>query len=213
MNESITDLRKLERDAFRRFYEDGVFDIYMGVMLLVFFASSALWEALESELITYVGMLAMALLITVPLLAYRRRLLRERLGTFEPGPQRKLRISRTRWVLLGSVVLGLVAFGIAALGAAAPESVDWLAVVVPALWFVNAVVVFGAMAYFLEVPRFYAYGLIAGLLMPLMIWPDALWGVEVPAALVFGGAGVAVIAYGLLKLRRFLRQYPAPERS
>ena len=210
MSEHIADLQKLERDAFRRFYEDGIFDIYLGLMLLVFFAASALWEALESELLSYVGMLGLALLVTVPLLAYRRRLLRERLGTFQPGPQRKLRISRTRWVLLGSVVLGLAVFGIAAIGVAGPGSVDWLAVVVPALWFINAVVVFGAMAYFLEVPRFYAYGLVAGLLMPLMIWPDAIWGIEIPAWLVFGSAGVTVIAYGLVKLRRFLRQYPAP---
>jgi len=50
-----------------------------------------------------------------------------------------------------------------------------------------------------------------GLAMPLMIWPDALWGVEIPAWLVFGSAGVAVIAYGVVKLRRFLRQYPAPQ--
>ena len=211
MNEPITDLDKLERDAFRRFYEDGVFDIYLGVMMLVFFASSALWETLESELIAYAGMLGLALLITVPLLAYRRRLLRERLGTFEPGPARKLRISRTRWVLLGSVLLGLIVFGVTTLALVGPESVDWLTVIVPVAWFVNAVLVFGLMAYNLDVPRFYAYGLVAGLLMPLMIWPDALWGIEVPAWAVFGVAGVAVIAYGVVKLRRFLRQYPAPQ--
>ena len=83
--------------------------------------------------------------------------------------------------------------------------------IVPVLWFVNAVVVFGAMAYLLDVPRFYAYGIIGGLVMPLMIWPEELWGIEFPAWLIFGAAGIAVIAVGLYKLRRFLHQYPAPQ--
>ena len=211
MNEPVTDLGKLERDAFRRFYEDGIFDIYLGVMMLVFFASSVMWEALGDELISYSAMLALALFITVPLLAYRRRLLRERLGTFQPGPRRKLRISRTRWVLLGSVVLGLIIFGITTLALAGPGSVDWLAVIVPAAWFINAVLVFSIMAYNLDVPRFYVYGVIGGLLMPLLIWPEELWGIEVPGWLVFGAAGLALVGFGLVKLRRFLRQYPAPQ--
>jgi hypothetical protein len=210
MNEPVTDLRKLERDAFRRFYEDGIFDIYMGVMLLVFFASSVLWEALESELVSYAAILGLALLVTVPLLVYRRRLLRERLGTFQPGPQRKLRISRTRWVLLGSVALGLIVFVAMAVAVAEPSRLDLASLFVPLLWLVNAVVVFGAMAYYLDVPRFYVYGVVGGLLMPLVIWPDALWGIEVPPWLVFGSAGVALVVFGLLKLRRFLRDYPAP---
>lgn len=210
MNVPITDLHKLEREAFRRYYEDGVFDIYLGLMLLVFAAASALWQTLESELASYVVILGLALAVTLPLLAYRRRLLGERLGTFQPGPQRKLRIGRTRWVLLGSVALGLVVFGALAVAVAESSSLDLLAVAVPLLWLVNAVVVFGAMAYYLDVPRFYLYGVVAGLLMPLLVWPDALWGIELPAWLVFGSSGVAVAAYGVVKLRRFLRRYPAP---
>lgn len=213
MHEPVADLTKLERDAFRRYYEDGLFDIYLGLMTLVFFAGSALWERMGSEAASYVVMLAAGLLVTVPVLAWRRRLLRTRLGTFKPAPARKVRISRTRWVLLGSVVLGLVVFvGTSVVLADAP-SVDLLAVVVPGLWLVNAVIVFGATGYYLDVPRFYAYGLVAGSLMPLIVWPRELWGIEIPASLLFGAAGLAAIAVGLVKLRRFLHRYPAPPAS
>jgi hypothetical protein len=211
MNEPITDLRRLERDAFRRFYEDGLFDVYLGLMTLVFFAGSVLWERFESEALSYVVMLAVGLAVTVPLLAWRRRLLRARLGTFKPGPARRVRITRTRWVLLGSVVLGLVAFAVTAVAIARPQSLDLIAILVPGLWLVNCVVVFGAMAYDLDVPRFYAYGLVAASLMPLMIWPEELWGVEIPAWLLFGAAGLALVVIGLSKLRRFLQQYPVPD--
>lgn len=211
MNQALSDLERLERDAFRRFYEDGIFDIYLGLMLLVFFASAALWEAVEVELVAYSGMLALALIVTVPLLWFRRRLLRQRLGSFRPGPHRRLRITRTRWVLAASVVVGLGAFVLAAVASSGEGSLELITVVVPLLWLVNAVVVFGAMAYLLDVPRFAVYGVVGGLLMPLLIWPDALWGVQLPAVLVFGTAGLAVIAVGVVKLRRFLRRYPVPQ--
>ncbi len=206
----VVDLKKLERDAFRRFYEDGLFDIYIGLMLLVFFAASALWDAFGSPVISYLVMLALALGVTLPLLSYRRRLLRARLGSFQPGPRRRLRIRRTRLVLAGSVALGLTAFGLVALVIGGPAPADVVTVLMPLLWFVNAVVVFSAMAYLLDVPRFYAYGVALGTLMPLVIWPDALWGLEVPMWLVFGLVGGALVLIGVRKLRRFLREYPDP---
>ena len=209
MTEGMADLKQLERDAFRRFYEDGVFDIYIGAMLLVI-AVAAVLESLEDELLLYIGTLGLALVVTVPLLYFRRRLLVERLGTFEPGPRRKLRISRTRWVMLGSFVLGLVMFVIGAVAYAGVGSADVLALVVPIVWFLNAAIVFGATAYFLDVPRFYAYGIVGGLLMPLMVWSDVLWDVRIAPWLIFGTAGLAVIAVGIHKLRRFLQQYPRP---
>ena len=113
-------------------------------------------------------------------------------------------------MLAASVALGLVAFVVAAVVYADDAAVDLVAFVVPLLWLVNAVVVFGAMAYLLDVPRFAVYGIVGGLLMPLLIWPDALWGVRLPPWLIFGAAGTGVILVGLFKLRRVLHRYPAP---
>jgi hypothetical protein len=209
----MVDLKKLERDAFRRFYEDGLMDIYFGAMLIVFAASSMLWERIESEAALYLGMITLALIVTVPLLLLRRRLLRERLGTFRPGPQRKLRISRTRWVLLGSVVLGVALLLAGLLVGGGVGSAEAYGVAVSVIWFINCVVVFGAGAYLLEVPRFYVYGFVGGLLMPAMILPDVLWGIKIEIWLLFGLAGLAAIAVGLFKLRRFLHQYPAPRQG
>jgi hypothetical protein len=78
----------------------------------------------------------------------------------------------------------------------------------PLLWFLNAVVVMGAMAHFLDVPRFYLYGVLFGLAMPLLVWPDVLWNISIPPWFAFGAPGVAIVAIGLYKLRRFLSQYP-----
>jgi hypothetical protein len=81
-------------------------------------------------------------------------------------------------------------------------------VMVPLLWLINAVVVMGAMAYYLDVPRFYLYGFLFGLAMPLLIWSDVLWDVEVPVWIAFGVPGLIIVAVGLWKLNGFLRNYP-----
>jgi hypothetical protein len=207
MQGPVPDLERLERDAFRRFYEDGIFDIYLGLMLLLFAGATGLRALSGNGIASYVVVLAVAGILTVPLLAYRRRLLRERLGTFAPAPRRRLRIGRTRSILAGSVVVGLGA--LAAVAVAGAQVGDLVVVLVPFLWLIDMVVVFSAMAYLLDVPRFYAYGIVGGLLMPLMIWPDALWGIDLRGWLIFGLAGAAVTAVGLVKLRGFLRTYPA----
>ena len=206
-----TDLGRLERDAYRRFYEDGLFDVFLGAMLVVLGVSAAIADWLQDELLSDVVMLTLVVGITVPLLIVRRRLLRARLGTFEPGPQRRRRIGGTRGILLASVVVGIIAFGVAAAAYSGAAPVDLFEMLIPAIWFVNAVVVFGAMAYFLDVPRFYVYGLLLGSVMPLLMWPDMLWGARLEAWVLFGATGLATIGLGLHKLRHFLQRYPAPQ--
>jgi len=204
----LTDLKQLERDAFRKFYEDGLFDVFMGLMLATMAIGAVISDWLGSEAAGTGGMLGVAIILVVVLLIARRQLLLARLGTFRPGPERRRRISSTRLALVGSVIVGLA---LAAAGAAAygsEISISSFAVVMPLVWFLNAVVVMGAMAFFLDVPRFYVYGVLFGLAMPLLVWPDVVWGVDVPPLVAFGAPAAVIVGVGLRKLRRFLREYP-----
>jgi len=206
----FTDLEQLERQAFRRFYDDGIFDLYVGAMLVVMGIGALISDRMDNEPLTMIAILGMGLVVTIPLLLARRSLLRTRLGTFEPGPERRRRIAGTRLVLLGSVVLGVVAFGIAAAVYKSGTGADTLAALLPVLWFANTVIVFGAAAYFLDVPRFYAVGVIAGTAMPLLIWPDLLWDYQIHPVLSFGIPGAVICSIGVFKLRGFLERYPVP---
>jgi hypothetical protein len=208
MTAELTDLDRLERDAFRRFYEDGIVDVHAGSMLVVLGIGALLTDRLDNEASIMIVLLALGLLVTVPLLLLRRSLLRSRLGTFRPGPRRRHRIAANRMVLVGSLVLGVVAFGATAAVTHDRGGAEVLAALLPAVWFVNAVVVFGAGAYLLDVPRFLLLGLLIGTVMPALIWPDLLWGHQVHPMLAFGVPGAAVVAVGLVRLVRFLRDYP-----
>lgn len=210
MTTGLTNLEELERDAFRRFYDDGIFDIYMGSMLIIMGIAAVITDRLDGGITNGFVTLGLALAVTIPLLLWRRHLLRTRLGEFTPGPERRRKIRGTRLVLLGSVVLGVVVFGVTAAVFNSDTSADVLGAVIPLVWFFNAVIVLGAMAYYLDVPRFYFHGVIFGLAMPLMIWPDLLWDVKVEPWIAFGVPGLIVALVGVRKLYVFLREYPAP---
>lgn len=201
----LTDLKVLEKHAFRRFYADGIFDIFLGVMLAIMALGTVVTDWTGNELTGLLIMFVIAIMAVIGLKVVRRRLLAARLGEFTPGPSRQRRISVVRFALLGSVLIGLLLFAVVAIG---DVSISSLEVLVPAIWFLNAVVVLGAMAYLLDVPRFYLYGFLFGIVMPLMIWPDVLWDYRIPPVLAFGLPALTVITIGLLKLAYFLRNYP-----
>lgn len=211
MTTGLTNLGSLEKEAFRKFYEDGLFDVYLGGILIVMGFAAVITDRIENELAGMLITLGLALAVTIPTLVCRRNLLRSRLGTFQPGPARRRKIRGTRLVLLGSVVLGVFVFGVATAAFNSDVSVDTLGAMVALLWFINSVAVLGAMAYFLDVPRFYVHGVIVGLAMPLMIWPDILWDNKVAPWIALGTPGLAVMTIGAYKLVHFLRNYPAQE--
>ena len=201
----LTDLKTLEKRAFRRFYEDGIFEVFLGLMLGTMAVGALVQDWIASETAGVLSMFGMSVVLVVVLMTVRRRLLRSRLGEFKPGPRRKRRIINVRLALLGSVVVGLILFGLVAAGGVSLVSLE---VLMPLVWFINAVVVFGAMAYLLDVPRFYLHGFLFGLAMPLMVLPDVLWNYRVPPWIALGGPAAVIVMIGLFKLTRFLREYP-----
>ena len=208
MTTGLTDLKALERNAFRKFYDDGIFDFYVGAMLITMGVAAIFADRLSSEFQSMLLILGLALVVTVPLLMWRRHLLRSRLGDFKPGPARRRKIAVTRLVLLGSVLVGLVAFIVATIAYRSDADIDAAGLVVPLLWMLNSLIVFGAMAYLLDVPRFYAHAVIISFAMPLLIWPDMLWDTKVEPWLAFGLPGLVVASIGLRKLMGFLQAYP-----
>lgn len=210
---TLPDLEALERDAFRRFYEDGLLDVFFGLMLMTMAVGSVLNEVFESEWQGLIGMLVIALVLVVWTQLQRRRLLRSRLGSFVPGPERRRKITMTRVALLASVALGLVLAILVSAIYSDTITVTDIEIIMPAVWFVNAVLVLGAMAYFLDVPRLYFYGFLFGSAMPLLILPDVLWDIEIPAWVAFGAPGLIMVIIGLVLLKRFLAAHPPLERE
>jgi len=204
----LVDLDRLEKQAFRKFYDDGIFDIFFGLLIAAMSLGSVIQDALGSEAVSLIVMAGSGLVLVVVFMTARRRVVLPRLGRFTPGPARRRRISVTRVILLCSAALGVAAFGLAVVAEAEGAAPGTVEIVLPIVWFVNATVVLGAMAYLLDVPRFALYGVLFGLVGPVMIWPDVLWDFRVLPPAAFAIPAVPMLVTGIRLLRRFLHEHP-----
>jgi hypothetical protein len=208
----VLNLKEIERRAWRSFFADGLWDIYLGVLLAVMGVYAWLRELgipATWTMLIYIGLIAAAMGL---LWAGKRYVTAPRIGRVKFGPKRRAKIRVVRLILGGSVVLGLALFAFALAG-----GFRWLArinldggVIVAFFWVANVFVVFGIGAYFLDYRRLLVIGAMYASAVPVDILIDRLWGVDA-SPLAFGVPGLLVILMGLAIFARFLRDYPLPE--
>jgi len=88
---------------------------------------------------------------------------------------------------------------------------EWLnpALVPGAAWAVNCIVVFSLGAYFLDLPRLYAYGVLFAITVPLDILVRKLVYLDL-SFVAFGVPALVILVVGTVIFIRFLRDYPKP---
>lgn len=187
------DLQSVERRAWTLYFEDGLWDIFLGLLFLGG-GLRALTDNRWFYLLVAAGILVFILgkrWITLP-----------RLGQINYGPQRKARLTVVRLVGLAVMIYTAVIFVMAVSGVdfgAAP--VGWIFVLlVPG--------VFLLMAYMMDFTRLYGYTILITLFMvaselvgdPLAAWTQII-------------AGLVPLALGLVLLARFLRRYPVVDQE
>jgi hypothetical protein len=208
----MLNLKEIERRAWRSFFVDGLWDIYLGLLLTVMGVNAWLSDLGVPEGRTLLIYAALVIAAMGLLWAGKKYITVPRIGRVKFGPKRRAKIRIVRLILVGSVVLGLALFAFTLAG-----GFGWLAraeldseVFVAVLWVVNVLVVFGLGAYFLDYGRLVAIGVMFAVAVPADVLIHRLWGADV-SPLAFGVPGLLVIAMGLVILARFLRNYPLPE--
>jgi hypothetical protein len=207
MSEKLN-LKELERKAWRSFFDDGLWDIYFGLLLALmgvsaFMNNLELTEALHMGI--YIGLL---IIVMLGFWAAKRFITVPRIGMVKFGAERRKRRIKTSLVLFASVVFGFILFLV--LGSVARGDINrdlpW-DVIVPAAWAFNMLLVFGLMGYFLEFERLYFIGLVYAIVLPLDYILRKVTELKiVPYMFVF--AGFIIVAVGSGYLIRFLHIYP-----
>ncbi len=85
----------------------------------------------------------------------------------------------------------------------------WIAL----FWFLNALIVFGAMAYLLDFGRLYIIAFIFASPFPVFEVMKAYYSSPFNGLVGFVIPGLMVVALGAFILRRFLLEYPLPPRE
>ena len=185
------DLTQIERKAYGSYFHDGLWDIFLGLLML----SMGLF-LLVGQFLWYVIILAVAVLLPV---VGRRLITVPRLGHVRYGPARKVKMWKTVVILSLSVLLGIAFFLLRWLGVALPV---WAMATVIGVWFVT---VFSFVAYYMDLRRFYLYGALFSGSFVLIVLP------VYPAGVVaFFVSGSLACVTGAVMLVRFLRRYPRP---
>lgn len=202
-------LKEIERKAWRSTYQDGLLDIFLGLLLLAIAAgawmsdSGFMW-GLQTGV--FVGLEMGALLVFI---LGKRLITIPRLGLVRFGPKGMARQRRGVWLGAASAVVGLAVLGIAvAANGNLEERLLW-EVIIPAAYVLNMLVVFSLGAYFLDAPRLYVIGLMYALALPLDMLLRAIFNADL-TVLAFGIPAMVVVVMGAVVLVRFLNAYPLP---
>ena len=199
-------LKEVERKVFRATFQDGLVEILLGCVVLMFaiapFLSPYLGDFWSSAV--FLPFWAGAFCITW---VVRRQVVRPRVGVVEFGAWRRARLLRFNLAML---VAGVVALILGILSALSFGSVPgWMHT---ARFSLIMLISFCATAYFLEFPALYLYGVLIAL-APLI--GEVLYvNLDVPHhgyPISFGLTAGLLLLVGLVKLVKLLRSYPRPD--
>jgi len=202
-------LKEIERKAFRSTFQDGLWDILLGLILLgMGFGAllSDLGMAHLSTMTIFIGLEALALAIWW---AGKKFITAPRMGLVKFGPEGKSRQKKTRWLLSLSVLFGAAIFVFTLV--ARKTQPEWLnpALFLGGIYTANMLIVFSLGAYFLNFTRLYLIGVMYAIPVPLDITFHELADIDITAVAV-GTPAVVVLVIGTVLFVRFLREYPLP---
>jgi len=200
------DLKALEKKAWRSVFQDGLWDIFLGLLLMAFGLSAWLDRQALSESMRmgiYIGAEVVAMVV---LFAGKRFITIPRMGTVKFGAERRKRRNIVRLLLFISVLVGLAMWFLASSLMNKDGSLlsgKWF---FPMVWVLNMLMVFGLGAYFLEYERLYIIGFLYALAIPLDVVIKAVAKVDLDIYIFLAG-GLIILIMGIAYLVRFIRDY------
>ena len=205
------DLNELERQVYRSNFQDGLWDIFLGLLLFQSVIGTTLYRQGWSPAMSLLVILGYVVLVIVGFKYLKKYVVTPRLGLVTYGSERQAKHKKLTLVLSLSVLVGVIMFLIGvgayqqALSGVLPR---WLPVSMLPLgvFTIVSVIVFSVAAYLTEFTRAYVYGWFFGLTMPLnvLIWETSNITFPVVTALF----STIMVLIGLVLFVRFLQTHP-----
>lgn len=197
-----TSLKNLERDVFRTMTQDGILDIQIGSVLLIFAIAPLLSNTL-GDFWSSVVFLPFWGLIFLALRMIRNNQLKPRIGQVEFGPYRVKRLKNLNLIIL---VFNLAAFGLGLLA-------FFNVLVIPGGLPLSILLLIGFSlgGYMLESPRYYLYGVLSAIAPIIGEYLYNNHGFSHHGfPVVFGILAGGMILYGLYRMITVIRDFPLP---
>jgi hypothetical protein len=186
------DLRTLERRAWRSFHQDGLKDLFIGLLMM----SIGITDLLGNDFL----LLALQFSLVAGLVLAKRLITAPRLGRVEFSPERKSKKRRALGLLALSAALGLALYSVFIGTGALATLTSGRPWIMPSLLGVWVFSVFALGAYYMDFARLYWVGFVTGTAFGLAL--------ALRSPMVFVVAGATVLIPGVVLLTRFLHYYP-----
>ena len=210
-NKNKLNLKQLEKKAYKSTFQDGLWDIFMGMIFLGFLL-------LSLEFISQLDIIYKYFLVVAPwnlgavliLVLGKRYITIPRLGYVEFGPKRQ----KVKFKMIVFVIANIVALTILII---LPLSgiLENLQIEQPILALLIGFLVIwlplSLLAFILKFPRLYLYAAMGGSSFFLTEIFFPLLGAPLDSIITFGLIGGLIVAIGLTYLIVFIRKYPKAE--
>ena len=202
MNENI-DLKKIEKKAWTSYFQDGLWDILLGLILLNFGIAPLIEDITGiTYLLSYNVVLIVAFIIFY---SGKKYITTPRLGKVKFSAERKTKQKKTTLVVALSVLFGLIVFAFAATDFLSFKTTIYFGAI---LFGINAVIVFSVMAFFLDFNRLYVYGWFFALSIVIVEISRPYVSSTFDNIIGFGIFGGIILLIGIAYLIRFIQKYP-----
>jgi hypothetical protein len=210
MMENIS-LKELEKMAYRSTFQDGIWDVFLGIMLLNMAISVLLTTMGFTLLQSALGLAVISIPLTTFGLAFfilgKKYITVPRMGYVEFGPKRKRNLRKSILVLSLSAILGLVVF-ILTTSSKIPYDLRSKFPVVFIIFALNVIVVFSLLAYFFDFERLYIYAFLYAVPFVIGKHLQQITGSRYMLTTLLFISSSIMIAVGLIFFIRFLKKYP-----
>ena len=211
MAENI-DLKSLEKKAYRAVFNDGVWDLFIGLIILSMGLSTLLGSLLNLPefLNTIIPVLVFNIIAFLVFYLGKKYITIPRIGFVEFGPKRKSKQQKLKIILFGFFIMNIILLFLPFTGLISNIQLEPL---ILALLLGMGVLTFPfcVVAYFLDFTRLYYYAFLAGIgfFLTELLYP--IVGSPLNTFFSYGITGVTIVAIGLYYFIRFLKKYPLSE--
>jgi len=201
-------LKEIEKKAYRSTFEDGLFDIFYGCLMILFGVTPLLDHFNVPAPIKYLPIFLIILIIVIG----KRKVTIPRMGIVKFGSKRKenrkkvIIISLVAVIITNSILILIISNIITS-----DELKQFGDYTTPVIIGIFITIVLSLKAYFLDFKRLYLYAILlgAGISIAEILYPYV--GSPMDGIYAFCITGSGILIYGSYLLSVFLKNYPKPQ--
>jgi len=194
---------KLEEKVFTTMHKDGLLDVFIGIVLLQFVVGPLLTDIGFSDFEASSAFIPVWLITFIAYFLIKRFVTKPRIGNIKPGFKRKSKMIKV------NIILTLILFTGFLTGLLYEQFADSIRMQFPLMISMLILAVASVTAYYLDITRFYYYGLLIALgpIIGEMLWNNGMVSHH-GYPLVFGILSIVLISIGIIQFFRFIQAYP-----